>query len=43
MAACTFGLRFTYVLPGWKGTDSRITKNALGQADKLEVPNGNIF
>ena len=40
LAACTFDLKFTYVLPGWEGTasDSRILKNALSRRDKLKVP-----
>ncbi|KAJ0097684.1 hypothetical protein Patl1_27645 [Pistacia atlantica] len=31
LVACTFDLKFTYVLNGWEGTtfDSRIMKNAL--------------
>ena len=44
LAACTFDLKFTYVLPGWEGTasDSRILKNALSRRDKLKVPQGNF-
>ncbi|GAV74326.1 DDE_4 domain-containing protein, partial [Cephalotus follicularis] len=40
LAACSFDLRFTYVLPGWEGTasDSRIIKNALSREDKLKIP-----
>lgn len=43
LAACTFDLRFTYVLPGWEGTasDSRIIKNALRREDRLKIPQGN--
>ena len=42
LAACTFDLKFTYVLPGWEGTasDSRIIKNALIREDKLIIPEG---
>ena len=42
LAACTFDLKFTYVLTGWEGTasDSRIIKNALTREDKLIIPNG---
>ena len=42
LAACSFDLKFTYVLPGWEGTasDSRIIKNALTREDKLIIPNG---
>ncbi|KAL7199328.1 hypothetical protein ACSBR2_021590 [Camellia fascicularis] len=41
LAACSFDLKFTYVLPGWEGTasDSRIIKNALTREDKLKIPN----
>jgi len=44
LAACTFDLKFIYVLPGWEGTtsDLRIFKNALSRCDKLEVPQGNF-
>ncbi|XP_061359901.1 uncharacterized protein LOC133303945 [Gastrolobium bilobum] len=40
LAACSFDLRFTYVLPGWEGTasDSRILKDALRRTDKLRIP-----
>ncbi|XP_073128692.1 uncharacterized protein [Henckelia pumila] len=42
LAACTFDLRFTYVLPGWEGSaaDGRILEDALDREDKLKVPNG---
>ncbi|KAH7840933.1 hypothetical protein Vadar_023496 [Vaccinium darrowii] len=45
LAACTFDLRFTYVLPGWEGTasDSRIIKNALTREDKLKIPNERTY
>ena len=44
LATCDFDMRFTYVLPGWKGTasDSRIIKNALSREDKLIIPRGNV-
>jgi hypothetical protein len=40
LVACTFALKFTYVLAGWEGSafDSRIIKNAL----TLKIPEGNI-
>ena len=43
LVACTFDLKFTYVLSGWEGTtsDSRIIKNALTRDDKLLIPEGN--
>uniref|UniRef100_A0A1U7UYF1 Uncharacterized protein LOC104210540 n=1 Tax=Nicotiana sylvestris TaxID=4096 RepID=A0A1U7UYF1_NICSY len=40
LAACTFDLKFTYVLAGWEGTtsDSRIMKEALNKQDPLRIP-----
>lgn len=45
LAACTFDLKFTYVLTGWEGTasDSRIIKNALSREDKLKIPQGKYY
>ncbi|KAK3199780.1 hypothetical protein Dsin_023195 [Dipteronia sinensis] len=45
LAACSFDLKFKYVLPGWEGTasDSRIIKNALIREDKLIIPNGKYY
>lgn len=45
LAACTFNLKFTYVLSGWEGTasDSRVLKDALTREDKLTIPYGNLF
>ncbi|KAA8544664.1 hypothetical protein F0562_019489 [Nyssa sinensis] len=45
LAACSFDLRFTYILPGWEGTavDSRIIKNALTRDDNLKIPNGKYY
>ncbi|CAN0858120.1 hypothetical protein LINGRAHAP2_LOCUS7086 [Linum grandiflorum] len=42
LAACTFDLKFTYILAGWEGSaaDSRILENALTRDDKLKVPPG---
>ncbi|CAL5405637.1 unnamed protein product [Camellia sinensis] len=43
LAACSFDLKFTYILPGWEGSasDSRILDNALTrEMDKLIVPQG---
>ncbi|KAL4561033.1 hypothetical protein LXL04_033194 [Taraxacum kok-saghyz] len=42
LAACSFDLKFTYVLTGWEGTasDSRILKSALNREDKLVIPPG---
>ncbi|KAI9072892.1 hypothetical protein K1719_045137 [Acacia pycnantha] len=40
LAACTFDLKFTYVLVGWEGTasDSRTIKDALSREDCLKIP-----
>ncbi|XP_052622595.1 uncharacterized protein LOC111896182 [Lactuca sativa] len=45
LAACTFDLKFTYVLTGWEGTasDSKIIKNAFTRDDKLLIPSGNLL
>ncbi|KAK9058168.1 hypothetical protein SSX86_023008 [Deinandra increscens subsp. villosa] len=42
LVACTFDLKFTYVLSGWEGTasDSRIIKSALTREDKLVILTG---
>ena len=43
LAACSFDLKFTYVLLGWEGSasDSRILDNALMKDfDRLIVPHG---
>ncbi|WKA10348.1 hypothetical protein VitviT2T_027923 [Vitis vinifera] len=46
LAACSFDLKFTYVLPSWEGSalDSRILDNALMRDfDKLIVPQGDYW
>ena len=46
LAACSFDLKFTYVLPGWEGSasNSRILDNALMRDfDKLIVPQGDYW
>ncbi|KAJ3703223.1 hypothetical protein LUZ61_006928 [Rhynchospora tenuis] len=45
LAACTFDLKFTYVLPGWEGTasDSKILKNALRRPCPLIIPEGKYY
>ncbi|XP_039113747.1 uncharacterized protein LOC120249311 [Dioscorea cayenensis subsp. rotundata] len=45
LVACTFDLKFTYVLPGWEGTtsDSRIIKNALSRPYPLRIPEGKYY
>ena len=45
LVACTFDLKFTYVLAGWEGSahDSRILEDALTRVDRLKIPRGNDF
>ena len=45
LAACSFDLKLTYVLTGWKGmsSDSRIIKNALAREDKFKIPKGKYY
>ncbi|GJY26317.1 putative nuclease HARBI1 [Tanacetum coccineum] len=45
LVACTFDLKFTYVLSGWEGTasDLRIIKDALTRNDKLLIPDGKFY
>nr|XP_009793836.1 PREDICTED: uncharacterized protein LOC104240661 [Nicotiana sylvestris] len=45
LAACTFDLKFTYVLAGREGTtsDSRIMKEALNKQDPLRIPEGKYY
>ncbi|XP_059627698.1 uncharacterized protein LOC132270539 [Cornus florida] len=45
LAACSFDLRFTYVLPGWEGTvsDSRVIKSAFERKDKLRISKGKYY
>ena len=46
LAACSFDLKFTYVIPGWEGSVSglRILDNALMRDfDKLIVPQGDYW
>ena len=42
LAACSFDLKFTYVLLSWDGTtsNSRILKDALKCHDPLKIPKG---
>ncbi|GAU49426.1 hypothetical protein TSUD_407280 [Trifolium subterraneum] len=44
-AACSFDMKFTYVLTGWEGTasDSRILKDALSREDSLVIPEGKYY
>ncbi|KAF7117139.1 hypothetical protein RHSIM_RhsimUnG0001400 [Rhododendron simsii] len=43
MAACSFDLKFTYVISGWEGSasDSRILECALTRNHKIQCPQGN--
>jgi hypothetical protein len=45
LVACSFDLKFTYVLPGWEGTasDSRILKHALRRTNGLKIPRGKFY
>ncbi|KAM3358028.1 hypothetical protein P3S68_020959 [Capsicum galapagoense] len=45
LVACTFNLKFTYVLAWWKDTasDSRIMKEALNSQDALKIPEERAF
>ncbi|XP_060205092.1 uncharacterized protein LOC132632956 isoform X1 [Lycium barbarum] len=45
LAACTFDLKFTYVLAGWEGTasDSRIMKEALTRREPLKISKGKYY
>ena len=42
LTACSFDLKFTYVLPGWEGiaSDLRIIKSVLTRNDNLKIPQG---
>ena len=42
LAACSFDLKFMYVLSGWEGiaSDSRIIKSALTRNDNLKISQG---
>ncbi|XP_019253930.1 PREDICTED: uncharacterized protein LOC109232629 [Nicotiana attenuata] len=45
LAACTFDLKFTYVLAGWEGaaSDSRIMKEALNRQNPLKLLEGKYY
>ncbi|KAM3398250.1 protein ALP1-like [Capsicum galapagoense] len=45
LVACTFDLKFTYVLARWEGTtsDSRIMKETLNSQDPLKIPKGKFY
>ncbi|KAJ4819706.1 nuclease [Rhynchospora pubera] len=43
LVACSFDLKFKYVLAGWEGSahDSTVLQDALTREDKLKIPHGN--
>lgn len=46
LVACTFDMKFTYVLAGWEGSahDGRLLRSAiLRQGHKLTVPLGKLY
>ncbi|KAL5706080.1 hypothetical protein ACHQM5_024289 [Ranunculus cassubicifolius] len=46
LAACSFDMKFTYILAGWEGSahDSRLLRSALTRVrDKLFVPSGKYY
>lgn len=45
LAACTFDLKFTYVLAGWEGSasDARIFKDALRRQYSLKIPHDKYY
>lgn len=42
LAACSFDLKFHYVLAGWEGsaTDLQVLNSALTRRNKLQIPEG---
>lgn len=42
LAACSFDLKFHYVLAGWEGSasDLRVLNSAITRRNKLQVPEG---
>ncbi|XP_057480341.1 uncharacterized protein LOC130767481 isoform X2 [Actinidia eriantha] len=45
LAACSFDLKFHYVLAGWEGSaaDLRVLNSALTRRNKLQVPEGKYY
>ena len=46
LVACTFDMKFTYVLAGWEGSahDGRLLRSAiLRQGHKMTVPLGKLY
>lgn len=44
LAACSFNMKFHYVLAGWEGSapDIKVLSSALTRKNKLEVPEGDV-
>lgn len=44
LAACSFDMKFRYVLAGWEGSasDLQVLSSALTRRNKLEVPEGDV-
>lgn len=45
LAACSFDMRFHYVLAGWEGsaTDLQVLNSAITRRNKLQVPKGIFY
>ena len=45
LLACTFDLKFTYVLAGWEGSahDARVLNYALSRPGSLQILEGNVI
>ncbi|KAJ4768702.1 nuclease [Rhynchospora pubera] len=45
LVACSFDLKFTYVLAGWEGSahDSTVLQDALNREDRLKIPQGRYY
>lgn len=46
LVACTFDMKFTYVLAGWEGSahDGRLLRSAVSRnGSRLTVPNGMLI
>ncbi|KAJ4814914.1 nuclease [Rhynchospora pubera] len=45
LVACSFDMKFTYVLAGWEGSahDSTVLQDALQRDDKLKIPRGRYY
>lgn len=45
LAACSFDMKFHYVLAGWEGSapDMQVLNSALTRRNKLEIPDGTFI